>query len=98
MVRGGLHSFLRTTIPEPHGGRLAYNLADLYSAFLGAADRIEQLSAWDTDLPQADLRRLLSGLAGELYEHIEPHLDASRADLRPWISRLYDEAEARGDL
>lgn len=97
-VRKRLHALLRDALPEEGGDRLAYNLADLHGAFLAAAARIEQLSTLDLHGPTADTRRLLSGLSGEMYEHILPHLEATRADLQPWISRLYDEAEARDEL
>lgn len=97
-VRKRLHTLLRHALSGEDGDRLAYNLADLHGAFLAAAERIEQLSTLDIRGPAADTRRLLSGLAGELYEHILPHLDATRTDLQPWISRLYDDADERGEL
>jgi hypothetical protein len=98
IVRVRMHETLRRALPEAEGDRLAYNLADLHAAFLNASNRIAELSQWSFDSPAAETRRVLSGLAGELYQHILPHLDATRADLLPWISRLYDEAEARGEL
>jgi hypothetical protein len=98
IVRVRLHETLRRALPEAEGERLAYNLADLHAAFLNASRRIAELSQWGFDSPPAETRRVLSGLAGELYQHILPHLDAAREDLLPWISRLYDDAEARGEL
>lgn len=97
-VRKRLHEWLRTALPSGRGDELAYHLADLHTAFLNTARRLETLAETGATSPPAELRRLLSGLAGEIHEHIPAHLDGARLDLEPWIERLYEEAEARGEL
>ena len=97
-VRKQLHQWLKTTLPPEEGDRLAYHLADLHAAFLNSARQLELIAELSANSPPAEIRRLLSGLAGELYDHIPTHLEGAREDLQPWITRLYEEAEESGDL
>jgi hypothetical protein len=97
-VRAGLHDALKRVLSSKEGDDLAYHLADLHGAFVGAAQRIQELSALSSAMPEVELRRLLSGLMGELYEHMPHHLEEAHKILQPWVDRLYDQADSRGDL
>lgn len=96
-VRTGLHDWLRSVLPE-QGDDLAYHLADLHEAFAATAQRLQVLSALSPHTPETELRSLLSGLMGELYEHMPHHLEEAHKVLQPWVERLYDEADTRGEL
>lgn len=97
-LRKALRGWLEPRLPAESAGRLAYHLGDLHEAFRSAAERIAALPALPADQESAELRSALSGLMGELYEHMPAHLEGARAELEPWVSRLYDDADARGDL
>jgi hypothetical protein len=70
----------------------------LQGAFVAAAQLIHDLSTFSSETPEPEMRRMLSGLMGELYEHMPHHLEEAKKLLQPWIERLYDQADARGDL
>lgn len=97
-LRKALRGWLASSLPKEQADRLAYYLGDLHDAFQAAATRIAAMPTLPTDQGSPALRSALSGLMGELYEHMPTHLEGARSDLKPWVSRLYDDADARGEL
>lgn len=97
-VRTALHAVLSSKLPQESAKILAYHLSDLHGSFIAAARRIEELSRTSSSTTDPEIRRQLSGLMGELYEHMTQHLSAAHTELQPWIERLFDEADRRGEL
>jgi hypothetical protein len=94
--RKRLLAWLRAELPEDQAGRLYYHLGDLHEAFRKAMDIIEELPRIEAG--EAELRKALSALSGELREHIPQHLEEVKPDLDAWRDRVYEQAEKEGTL
>lgn len=77
---------------------LGIHLGDLRDGFLHAVQLIEQLAATSGDHDPETLRLTLAHLKGELFDHLLPHIQGVEPALSSVVSRLYQEAEERGDF
>ena len=75
---------------------VAWHLGDI-------ADSCKQVRAMLMKLPTLELGtaadlKALAHLDGEMYSHLLPHLQKSRASVTAFIKKAYDAAESRGEL
>jgi hypothetical protein len=97
-LRDSLHSRFRELVGAPEGDEVAYHLADLHGGFAHAARMIELVAGRSEVLSGDALRAALTDLAGELFEHIHPHIERVQPGLEKLVADLFDEAERRGDI
>lgn len=77
---------------------LGIHLGDLRDGFLHAVELIEQLADTNEDYEPQTLRLTLAHLKGELFDHLLPHIEGVEPALSSVVSRLYQEAEERGEF
>lgn len=77
---------------------LVIHLGDLHDGFLRAVELIEQLANTSEDYDPEILRRTLSHLKGALLSHLPSHIREVEPVLSAVVSRLYKEAEERGEF
>lgn len=97
-VRRELREALHERLPSEAAARLSYHLGDIRWACAEVDTCIAQLAALDQPDDPRELRTLLSRLIGQLYEHLPTHLAGARDDLECWTTRLFEEADRRGEL
>lgn len=77
---------------------LAIHFGDLRHGFLHAVELIEELANTEETYDRSNVRRTLAHLKGELLEHIAHHIELVEPPLSSVVSRLYWEAEERGEF
>lgn len=95
--RRRLEAWLPTLDAAESEDQLRIHLGDLHGACAHVLATLEKLPALSS-ANEAELRRTLADLNGELYEHLVPHLKALRPHLDAVVRQRYREAERRGEL
>lgn len=96
--RDRLSASLARFATEAEAADLRVHLGDLREGCVHAINLIERLAVLDVSVDPLAVRTTLAHLKGELLYHMLPHIQDVAPGLTSVVSKLYADAEERGEF